>query len=578
MNGFFNPSNILAIKLDDLIKIFLTGFILWVIYERRKRSIISKQQEAEKQKLYQISVLKEIQDKISYSLDVEEIIDIITRSLKNLFSYSTASSIVIKEDKLIFKTYAEESVNRTFIEQVKKSMLASISALLPNPPVYIDEKLSGISLDETNKLPLASFFHIPLIINNKVMGLINVSSTTPNLYKEGAVTILYQITENASNALTRLREVLEAEESKLTSMIGSLVDGVFMVDSKIRLLIINDAAKKFLNIHRGNVTILDILNEMSGKYDLLGKINESMSSKKAIEEKEVVIGDNIFQIFLTPVFNSSEQETQHVIGTSILMHDITIEKNLSKIKEDFTNMMVHELRSPLTAIKDSSELMLEEKKLKAVERKQLLGIIDSQTKMLLNQIGSILDASKIEAGRFTIQKYPNDLNELINDVVDTFAPQAIKKNIEVNSYLPNALPQVNFDKIRINQVLNNLVSNSLKFTSPGGKITVFGEIDHDCVTVSVSDTGMGISEEDQKDLFSKFYQIRKTPLELAKKGTGLGLYIVKGIVEAHGGQVLVKSDVGKGTTISFTLPLSWNILRENQNHTRSFSASITSVN
>ena len=578
MNGFFNPSNIFLIKLDDLIKILVTGLILWIIYEKRKRNVISKQEEIEKQKLYQISVLKEIQDKISYSLDVEEVIDIITRSLKNLFPYSTASSIVITEDKIIFKTYVEESVNRFFIEQVKKSMLASISALLPNPPIFIDEKLSGISLNEANKLPLASFFHIPLIINNKVVGLINVSSTTPNLYKEEAVTILYQITENASNALTRLREVLEAEESKLTSMIGSLADGVFMVDSKNRLLIINEAARKFLNIHRENVTILDILNEMSGKYDLLGKINESVSSKIAIEEKEVVIGENTFQIFLTPVFNSKEQETRVVIGTSILMHNITIEKNLSKIKEDFTNMMVHELRSPLTAIKDSSELMLEENKLKAKERDQLLGIIDSQTKMLLNQIGSILDASKIEAGRFTIQKYPNDLNELINEVVDTFAPQAIKKNIEINSYVPNALPQVNFDKIRINQVLNNLVSNSLKFTPPNGKITVFGEINQNCVTVSVSDTGMGISEEDQKDLFSKFYQIRKTPHELAKKGTGLGLYIVKGIVEAHGGQVLVKSDVGQGTTISFTLPLSWDILHENQSYIRPFSTSVTSVN
>jgi len=578
MNGFFNPYNIFAIKLDDLVKILATCLIFWLIYEKRKRNAISKQQAIEKQKLYQISVLKEIQDKISYSLDIEEIIDIITKSLKNLFPYSTASSIVVKEDRLIFKTYVEESVNRFFVDQVKKSMLASISALLPNPPMFIDEKLSGISLNEANKLLPASFFHIPLIINNKVVGLINVSSTTPNLYKEDAVTILYQITENASNALTRLREVLQAEESKLTSMIGSLVDGVFMVDSKIRLLIINQAARKFLNIPRESVTILDILNEMSGKYDLLGKINESMSAKKAIEEKEVVIGENTFQIFLTPVFNSKEQETQVVIGTSILMHDITIEKNLSKIKEDFTNMMVHELRSPLTAIKDSAELMLEEKNLKAKERDQLLGIIDSQTKMLLNQIGSILDAAKIEAGRFTIQKYPNDLNELISDVIDTFTPQAIKKNIQLNSYVPNALPQINFDKIRINQVLNNLISNSLKFTPPNGKITIFAEVNHGQVMVSVSDTGMGISEEDQRELFSKFYQIRKTPHELAKKGSGLGLYIVKGVVEAHGGQVLVKSDVGQGTTISFTLPILDDILHENQSYGGHFSTPVASIN
>lgn len=578
MNGFFNPSNIFLIKLDDLIKISVAALILWIIYEKRKRKVILKQEEIEKQKLYQISVLKEIQDKISYSLDVEEIIDIITKSLKNLFPYSTASSIVVKEDKLIFKTYVKESVNRFFVEQVKKSMLASISALLPNPPTFVDEKLSGISLNETNKLPLASFFHIPLIVNNKVVGLINVSSTTPNLYKEEAITILYQITENASNALTRLREVLEAEESKLTSMIGSLADGVFMVDSQNRLLIINEAARKFLNIQRESITILDILNEMSGKYDLLGKINESVSSKKAIEEKEVIIGENTFQIFITPVFNSKEKDAQKVIGASILIHDITIEKNLSNIKEDFTNMMVHELRAPLTAIKDSSELMLEEKNLKTQERKQFLAIIDAQAKMLLEQISSVLDAAKIEAGRFTVQKSPNDLNELINDVVDAFAPQAIKKNIKVNSYVPNALPQVNFDRIKVYQVLNNLISNSLKFTPSGGRITVFGEISYDRVTVSVSDTGIGISEEDQEELFSKFYQIRKTPHELAKKGTGLGLYIVKGIIEAHGGQVLVKSEARQGTTISFTLPLSDDVLHQNQNYSKSFPASLTSLN
>jgi signal transduction histidine kinase len=557
--------------------ILAIALLIMALKQRQARLDLQKRETIEKQRLYQITVLKEIQEKIGYSLDIEEIIDIITRSLKSLFPYSTASSIVIKEDKLVFRAYVEENVSSLFINQVKKSMLASISALLPNLPTFIDETLSGAPLDESNRLPLASFFHIPLIVNNRVVGLINISSTTLNLYKEETVTILYQIADNASNALTKLHQVLETEESKLTSMIGGLVDGVFMVDNKNKLLIINEAARKFLNIDRDNITILDILNEMSGKYDLLGKINESVSEKTAVEDKEVVIGDNIFQIFLTPVFNSRE-ETQEIIGVSVLMHDITIEKNLARIKEDFTNMMVHELRAPLTAIKDSAELMIEEKKLKISERKQFLDIIDSQAKTLLDQIGSVLDAAKIEAGRFVVQKSPNDLNELINNAVDSFVPQSMKKKIEINSYVPKALPQIRFDRTRINQVLNNLVSNSLKFTPPGGKITIFGEINPDCVTVSVSDTGMGISEEDQKDLFSKFYQIRKTPHELAKKGSGLGLYIVKGVVEAHGGQVTVKSGINQGTTISFTLPLSEDILHQNQGYSLTFSKPLSSPN
>ncbi len=545
---------------DEIITFFLIILIaVLFIRERQARKTLAQHEEIQKQRLYQISVLKEIQDRISYSLDVEEVVDIITGSLKNLFPYSTASAILIEGDKLVFKTYVEERVSQNFLDQVKKSMLASMSALVPNLPQVMEEMHSGQLLDESNQNPLASFFHIPFIVNNKVMGLINVSSTVPDLYKEEEVTILYQITDNASNALSRLHGVLEIEQGKLTSLITSLADGVFMVDGKNQVLIINEAARKFLNL--SEISFITIVNALAGKFDLASKIKESVSKNQTLEEKEVLIGENTFQIFVTPVVNTLTDKPE-VIGASILMHDITIEKNLSKIKEDFTNMMVHELRAPLTAIKDSSELMLEEKELKEDQAKQLLGIIDTQAKTLLEQIGSILDAAKIEAGRFVIQKSPNDLNKLINEVVDTFSVPAMKKKIQIDSYVPKELPLFSFDLIRINQVLNNLISNSLKFTPEGGKITVLGEINEATVTVSVSDTGMGIAPQDQKELFSKFYQIRKTPGELAKKGTGLGLYIVKGVVEAHGGYVGVRSDVGQGTTIYFTLPLREDAIKQ----------------
>ncbi len=562
---------------DEIVTLLLVVLLaFFFLRERMAKKTLAKHEEEQRQRIYQISILKEIQDRISYSLDVEEVIDIITGSLKNLFPYSTASAILLEGDKLIFKTYIEERINNLFLEEVKKSMLASISALVPNLPADLEERHSGQLLDESNQSPLASFFHIPFIVNNKVVGLINVSSTVPNLYKEQEVTMLYQITDNASNALSRLHAVLEVEKGKLTSLITGLADGVFMVDGKNQVLIINNAAKKFLKLQEGFPNFAEIVNSLAGKYDLQAKIKESVSKSTTLEEKEVIIGENTFQIFVTPVLNTLADNKPQVIGASILIHDITIEKNISKIKEDFTNMMVHELRAPLTAIKDSSELMLEEKELKEAEAKQLLGIIDTQTKMLLEQIGSILDAAKIEAGRFVIQKSPNDLNKLINDVVDTFSIAAMKKHIEISSYVPKELPLFSFDLIRINQVLNNLVSNSLKFTPQGGKITVFGEINENSVTVSVSDTGMGIAREEQKDLFSKFYQIRKTPGELAKKGTGLGLYIVKGVVESHGGKVGVKSDVGQGTTIYFTLPLSDDLIRQRQKNT--LPATFSTVN
>lgn len=530
-----------------------TGILL--ILNIKTENLLKKREKDQRQKIYQVSMLKEIQDRIGYSLDVEKIVDVITGSLKKLFPYSTASSMVIKENKMIIKTYVEEPVSHAFISHVKNSMLASISALVEKPPTEIEEQLTGVMLDDKNYLSLASFFHIPLIVNNKVVGLINVSSTKQNLYKEEEMTILYQITNQASSALSKLEDVLEAEKERLTSMVGSLADGVFMVSTKNQLLIINNAAKKFLNIVNIDPTYVEIIHSLSGIYDIQAKINEAIKENKVIEEKEILINEKFFQAFITPV-HAGNEEKEEVIGASILLHDITIEKQISKIKEDFTYMMVHELRAPLTAIKYSSDVLLGTE-LNEEEKLKLLNIIGQQSRTMLEEISSVLDAAKIEAGRFTINKTLSDFNKIVDETINTFKQYANKKQISIVNEISQHLPQFEFDSLRINQVLNNLISNSLKFTPESGKITISAKLDElkKELIVSVKDNGMGIPKNEQQDLFTKFYQIRKTPHELAKGGTGLGLYIVKGIVEAHNGRVFVESEEGQGSMISFTLPL-----------------------
>jgi len=552
--------------LFSLISIFIFGLatIYLSIKEEATRKQLKEQDETQKQKIYQISILKEIQDRIGYSLDVEKVIDVITGTLRNLFSYSTASSMIVRDNTLIFKTYLEEAVSHSFVSSVRKSMQASLSALLDNLPSNIDERISGVAFDDANSKILASFFHIPLVINNKVVGLINVSSTQPNLYKETQMTILYEITGQASNALSRLEEVLESEKGKLLSLIRSLADGVFMTDTKNNIIIMNDAAKSLLGISKDNPTFFDIIANLPERFDLVAKINDAINQNKTIEEKEVNIGEKTLQIFITPV-PSTSNDNQKVARASILLHDITIEKNLANLKEDFTNIMVHELRAPLTAIKDSSELIISEKdKLKKEEQDQFLDIINQQSKLMLNQIGEILDAAKLEAGKFIIQKTKGNIEQVIKEQIKTFLPQASKKHIFISADISQSLPPIFFDPIRIAQVINNLLSNSLKFTPEGGTITI--RISHEPITnnqltISVSDTGIGIPKEHQKDLFSKFSQVRTTPQQLAKEGTGLGLYVVKGVVEAHGGSVNVDSPLrngekNPGTTISFTLPIN----------------------
>lgn len=517
------------------------------IKEERLRKAAKIQAQEQKQKLFQIQILKEIQDRIGYSLDIEEIIDVLTGSLKHLFPYSTASSMVLKEDKIVFKTYIEESVSHQFVQSVKQSMMASLQALLPTLPKKTEEVVTGAPLNDSNVSTFSSFFHIPLVVNNKVVGIINISSTQKNLYKEQEMTILYQITEQASNALTRLQQVLETEKGKLTSMIASLADGVFMLDNEKKVLIINGAAKRFLSVS-STPTFFDVLNAFPREYDLAGRIEKVGVTKLPVQEQEAQIGNNIFQIFITPVLSSELSQT---LGVAVLLHDITLERNLAKEKEDFTNMMVHELRAPLTAIKDSAELMTE-KKLEPSEHEQLLSIINSQAKLLLEQVTDVLDASKIDAGRLVLSRQQADISEIIQTVYKTFLPVAAKKNITVSTQI-GKLPPLLIDRVRINQVLNNLVSNSIKFTNEGGRINIEAALKGNSVEVSVSDTGIGIPAEKQRDIFSKFYQVDGVE---HKEGSGLGLFIVKGIVEAHKGQINLYSEEGKGTTISFTIPIT----------------------
>lgn len=523
---------------------------------RTKKELLERERK-QKQRLYEISILKEIQERIGYELDVEKITDVIIGSLRNFFPYSLASSLFIKNDKLIFKAYLEEEVSHNFVEHVKKGMLASLSQLLEIPlPLKIEETLLGALINDANPNPLSSLFHIPLTTGGLFVGLISVASTKPGLYKEDEMTILYQIANQASSALSKLQNLLETEKGKLAATIASLADGVFMVDTENQLLLINNAAKNLLKVQKESPNIFDIINAFSQKYNLAEKIQETISQNKLIEEKELKIADKTVQIFVTPVVDA---KINKVLGASILLHDITLEKQLSSLKEDFTNMMVHELRAPLSAIKGASDLMAATT-IDKEEQNKFLNIVSEQSGILLNYVSSLLDAAKIESGSFAVEKTPNDIKRLIEKTVETFLPAAKLKNIEVVALFAEDLPMILYDSSRINQVLNNLLSNSLKFTPSGGKIKieVLKEADPRFVTVSVSDTGAGIPKEKQAGLFSKFSQAQDLRSE---KGTGLGLFIVKGIIEAHGGSVFLTSAVNQGTTVSFTLPASPKLQR-----------------
>jgi len=227
----------------------------------------------------------------------------------------------------------------------------------------------------------------------------------------------------------------------------------------------------------------------------------------------------------------------------------------AKLKNDFMHTTIHELRAPLTAIKDSSKLIVDTPTLDKIQVDKLLSIIHEQSKKMLDQVSLLLDAAKFEAGKFVLEKTQGDFRKLVEEKMQVFIPQAQEKKVNLSSDLGQPLPLATFDQIRMGQVVNNLLSNSLKYTPEGGSITVtLRQKTLRQIELTVADTGIGIPKEKQATLFSKFYQIQGSDGQ-QRVGSGLGLYITKSIIEAHGGEIFLQSEPGKGTTISFTLPI-----------------------
>lgn len=554
--------------------IFFFGITLILLFKKSllKKTLMEREDIA-KRRIYEITILKAIQERIGYSLNTEHVIDTLTNSLKSLFPYSAASSILIINEKVIFKCILEERVSGKFIDQVKKSMLASFATLSGSPINTIEEIRQGLVVDDLNTKMVASFFNVPIIVNGKAVGLLNVSSTHPGLYKEADMTIMYQMATAASSALTNLQQVIQTEEGKLVSMIGSLTDGIVMVDTNLNLTLINQTAKNLLQIPKTNMTIFDIISSLSKDGDFGQQLQQAIAQNKVLTKPEIIIGEKILEVVITPVAGpttNSESEPIRVIGAAITLRDITLERSVNKLKEDFTASIVHELRSPLSAIKASSELMLTEKeKLDALQQKKLMEIVHTQSERMLHDINSLLDAAKLESGHFTIFQKASNIADSIASVIDLFRLQAGEKHIEISADIGKDVPLGFFDETRIQQVLNNLVSNSLKFTPEGGSIILHARKysneylpvskTNPGILIAVSDTGIGIAADKQTTLFSKFSQIQNVGYIHGAQGTGLGLYISKGIIEAHGGQVFLQSIPGHGTTISFTLPIAKTI-------------------
>ncbi len=350
-----------------------------------------------------------------------------------------------------------------------------------------------------------------------------------------------------SRRRTQAKLLLTQRATKET--FSNLPDAVAIVDPDGKIEFATDSADKVFLLHPGT-PIQDVpdkvFQELFRERAEYGATRESGKNGK-IFQKFINMEERFFQ----PGATSITDHDGNLAGVVFIMQDVTQERHLEEMKSGLISTVSHQLKTPLTSLRMAIHLLLDEKAGDLTEKQvELLMTAREESERLHRILANLLDISQIESGRLPmacVDAYPHTL---VMEALEPFRRAAQDSGIELKTELPDDLPMVCADSLQMGHVFANLLSNALRYTAPGGAITVAAVTEENMVRFSVSDTGSGIPHQFLQRIFEHFFRV---PDQKTETGAGLGLAIAKEIVEAHGGSIYVESEEGKGTTFTFTL-------------------------
>lgn len=356
--------------------------------------------------------------------------------------------------------------------------------------------------------------------------------------------LAHAFNEMSQNLKTTIAAIVD-ERGNLATVLTNLTDGVVMTDAEEKLLLTNPAAERLFNFKKENVNGHPLI-EAVHDYEIDEIVKKCLSTTHE-QTAQLETNGRFIRVIAVPI------TTGRSYSTLVLFQDLTELRNLQTMRRELIGNISHDLRTPIAGIKAMVETLQDT----AIDDKQVawdfLTRINGEVDRLTQMVTELTELSHIETGKAELRRVPTNLNYLIEEVVGQMRPQAESKPVTITTDFNSNLPVIKVDKDRIRQTLTNLVHNAIKFNNPGGKVTITTTFDNESAIVSMSDTGIGISKEDLPHIFERFYKADKAR---SQGGSGLGLAIAKHTIQAHGGNISVKSEEGKGTTITFDLPLN----------------------
>ncbi|MER2237689.1 MAG: cell wall metabolism sensor histidine kinase WalK [Psychrobacillus sp.] len=350
-----------------------------------------------------------------------------------------------------------------------------------------------------------------------------------------------------TNRLQEAQSTTEAERRKLASVLSNMTDGVIATDRKGKVILINDPALTFLDVTRETTlsrpiaSVLGLDQEYS--FEDLIHMKESINLDYSTQDKPFILRAN---------FSVIQKETGFVNGLITVIHDITEQEKIEMERREFVANVSHELRTPLTTMRSYLEALADGAWRDENIAPTFLNVTQTETERMIRLVNDLLNLSKMDSRDYKLNKEFVEFNKFFNRIIDRFE-MSKSQNVQFIRLLPDTSYFVEVDTDKLTQVIDNIISNALKYSPDGGNIRFGFTVQENMLKVMVSDDGMGIPKENVTKIFDRFYRVDRARSR-AMGGTGLGLAIAKEMIEAHGGKIWAESEEGVGTTIFFTMP------------------------
>lgn len=436
-------------------------------------------------------------------------------------------------------------------------------------PLLTEEKVADLDVAELNRMlknltytvsmGLLNGTGIALVAHGQVIGVIFIFRSYPDLFSANDKALLGSFAAQAAIAVynARLYREVNFEKQRLDALLDSAADGIMILNADLTIERVNDAFERIYGRTHDQLVGAPHADVIRWAREPVGSTLEDAIADgwpltpnatlyiegdlKRPEPPTIPVG-----ITYAPLLNA-EGKLRNV---TVTVRDITHFRNADEIKATFISIVSHELRTPVALIKGyASTLRRDDAKWDKRTISDSLQVIEEEADRLSKMIDDLLDASRLQAGGLSLNRADVALPSLASRVIERFAAQSPKHQLVAD--FPEKFPVILADETRVEQVLANLVSNSLKY-APQGEIRISGQVRPEQVIVCVSDQGAGIEAKDLPHIFDRFY--RSTTAVKQTKGAGLGLYLARAIVEAHGGQIWADSSAGTGAKICFSLP------------------------